>query len=102
MISSLGSTSLPRRALLGAGLAVLLGLLFFYGDGPPYDFGFRVFFPLLTVSFGGAAAGVVHFLTDRYRTGGRGWWVNVLCALVFLVAVWITAVAGFAVTGDWD
>ena len=99
---SLHSRPAVVRALQGAAIALFIGLIFFYGDGAPYDFGFRVFFPLLTASIGGASGGLFYYLMEPYGRGKRKVPVLILCVVVFLIAFWITAVAGLAVTGDWD
>jgi len=92
------------RVLQGAAIALLLMTLFFFGDGGAWDFGFRVYFPMITASIGGGFGGLFYYLMSpmRYHGGSKKVLANIICLIVYLLALWISSVAGFAVTGDWD
>ncbi len=98
---------LAKRALQGAGLAIILlsGFLGFLklkaGD---IDMGILIFWPYSTVTIGGACGGVFYYLMDYFRY--RGSWqkivVNIICALAYFVALWLSLVFALAQTGHWD
>ncbi|MFA0961044.1 hypothetical protein AB9P05_04510 [Roseivirga sp. BDSF3-8] len=93
-----------KHALAGGLLGLILITLFFFGDGPPFEFGFRVYFPTITTTLGGVAGGLFYSLLGYLRS--RRGWIGALAIFIslvaFIVILWVSAVAGFAVTGDWD
>lgn len=96
--------SLGKGALTGGAIAFILITLFFFGDGGEWDFGFRVYFPTITSTAGGAMGGIAYALLEPLRQQG-GWKkaVAILAGLLlYLAAFWLSSVAGMAVTGDWD
>ena len=100
--------TIVKRAIQGAIIGLVLMIIFMYGDNvvgnKDWAFNFREYFPMITISIGGALGAVFFALTAQLRN--QGGWVKaaaiVASILVFVFALWISAVAGFAVTGDWD
>ena len=97
-----------RRATQGAAIGLILMIIFMYGDnviGSKYwFFTFREYFPMITISLGGACGGIFYSLMEPLRNQG-GWYkiaANILCFVLFIVALWLSAVAGLATTGDWN
>jgi len=101
-----------RRALQGAGIAFLLVLVFLTiifstgsaMNGKTFLQGLWEFFPLTTASVGGAAGGVMYYLVVQ-AWSPAGWKKTIaviIGILMYLVVVWISLVAGFAATGQWD
>ena len=97
-----------KRAVQGAAVGLVPMLVFMFGDdvlrGERWTFGFREYIPMIAIMIGGAVGGMLSCLLDpmRYQGGWRRIAAIVLSVVVFIVAVWISSVAGFAVTGDWD
>lgn len=102
--NTLSYNPLKARILQGAAIALLLMTIFFFGDGGAWDFGFRVYFPMITASIGGGFGGLFYYLMTpmRARGGSKKVLAIIICVIVYLLALWISSVAGFAVTGDWD
>lgn len=100
------------RALQGAGLAfilvaIFLTVIFPIGGvlaGKGFWQGAWQFFPLLTTSIGGAFGGLFYFvMVDTWHpVGWKKVMVTVICVLAYAVALWLSLVAGFAATGQWD
>lgn len=89
--------------ITGALSAFVLITIFFFGDGGSSDFGFRVYFPTITTTFGGASAGLFYWLAQPIVSNSRFKWLLVpICFAACLAIVFFSAVAGLAVTGDWD
>jgi len=100
--------TIVKRATQGATVGLVLMIIFMYGGNvignKGWAFTFREYFPMITISVGGACGGIFYSLMEPLRNQG-GWYkvvANILCFVVFVVALWLSAVAGFAATGDWD
>ncbi len=101
-----------RSALQGAGIALLLAavflsVIFLVGDvlsGKKFWQGIWEFFPLITVTIGGALGGTFYYLLNQaWQPEG---WKKILAAtlgiLAYIVLLWLSLIAGFSVTGQWD
>ncbi len=104
--------SLGRSAVRGAGLALLLAtvflcVIFLIGDvltGKKFWQGAREFFPLITVTGGGALGGTFYYLMNQ-AWQPKGWKKIVaafVCILVYVTLLWLSLIAGFSATGQWD
>ena len=109
---TLHNNSLGRRAMQGAGIAAVLvitflSIIFFIGDvlnGKNFWQAAWEFFPLVTATAGGALGGVIYYLVVKpWNTGG---WKKILativCIVIYVVLVWLSLIAGFSATGQWD
>jgi hypothetical protein len=109
---SLPNSSLGKRTFQGAAIALVLTIIFLsimfpiggVLTGKNFWQGVWEFFPLVTVTFGGALGGMVYYLMVHvWRPGG---WKKVLAtifsALLYVVLLWLSLVAGFSATGHWD
>ena len=97
--------SLVKRALQGAGLAILLAMPFtFLIIREIDDLGILVFLPMLTTAVGGSIGGIFYYLMDNFRKDER--WnkilVNIICLIVYIITFWISLVFAFSITGHWD
>lgn len=102
---SLHPASLSKRALQGAGIALVLVLLFiFLLGGEDLDYGVWVFLPMITVPAGGALGGIFYYLMDhlRYQGGWKKVLANISSILVYILSLWISLAAALNVTGHWD
>lgn len=108
LLNNLDPKFLGTRVLVGAGIAFSLMIIFMYGDnvlhGKGWAFGFREYFPIITASVGGAIGGAFYWLMDPWRnqSGWKKILANILSLLVYVIVLWLSSVAGFAATGDWD
>jgi hypothetical protein len=102
---SLHPKSLGKRAGQGAGIALVLVVIFLLmlsvGD---IDYGVWVFLPMITVSVGGALGGIFYYLMDplRYQGDWKKALANICCILVYFMLLWLSLVAALGVTGHWD
>ncbi|HEV7350455.1 potassium transporter KefB [Telluribacter sp.] len=89
--------SLGTRALQGAGIAFILLILFFTigGDINPGSKAW-ILLPLITVTIGGAAGGIIYYLLDslRYQGGRKKYLANLLSLLAYILFVMVTFVLG--------
>ena len=109
---SLYNKSLSRRALQGAGIAfvlviIFLSIIFPIGGvlaGKNFWQGIWQFLPLVTAAVGGALGGMVYYLMVEvlYQDGWKKVLATVFSILVYIVLVWLSLVAGFSATGQWD
>jgi len=109
---SLHNISLGKRALQGAGIALVLAIIFqlfllLIGGllvGKTFWQGVWEFFPLVTVTVGGALGGIVYYLMVQvwYPGGWKKVVATIFSALVYIVLLWLSLVAGFSATGHWD
>ena len=109
---SLTNNSLGRRALQGAGIAavlviVFMSIIFSIGgvlNGKNFWQSIWQFFPLVTATFGGALGGMIYYVV--VKVWGPGGWKKILatiiCILVYIFLVWLSLIAGFSATGQWD
>ena len=97
--------SLVKRALQGAGLAILLAMPFtFLIIHEMGDLGILVFLPMLTTAVGGAIGGIFYYLMNNFRKA-EGWnkiLVNIICLIVYIITFWLSLVYAFSITGHWD
>ncbi|QNF35645.1 hypothetical protein HUW51_24130 [Adhaeribacter swui] len=94
-----------KRAGQGALIALGLVTIFIVQlQAMDVDYGAWVLLPLLTVSVGGAIGGIIYYLVEPARQGsnGRKWLVNISCALVYCLILWLSLIAALSVTGHWD
>jgi len=109
---SLPAKSMGRRAWQGAGIALVLVIVFLFiifpiGGvlvGKKFWQGAWEFLPLVTVTVGGALGGIVYYLMIQAWCP-RGWkkvLATVFSMLVYVALLWLSLVAGFSATGQWD
>ncbi|TDQ08181.1 potassium transporter KefB [Pedobacter metabolipauper] len=99
------SASLAKRILLGAGLALILIAFFLLQAGEPNPAWpkFWMIRPLIIVTLAGAMGALFYHLMDPLRNMG-GWRkisVNILCLIVYVIALWLGTVLGLDGT-LWD
>lgn len=109
---SLHNNSLGKRALQGAGIALVLVIIFLsiifpIGGvlvGKKFWQGVWEFFPLVTVTVGGALGGIVYYLMVQvwYPSGWKKVLATIFSILFYIVLLWLSLVAGFSATGQWD
>lgn len=93
---------MAKPAFVGAGVALLLlSALLFSTAGVRY--GYWVLLPVFTVAAGGAFGGALYFVLVHLRAmaGRRKALAVLLGALVYMLSVWLSAVAAFSLTGHW-
>lgn len=97
------AASLGKRMLQGAGIALILILLFLLGAGEPNpDWGkLWMVKPLLVVPLAGALGGGFYYFMDNLRY--QGGWKKVLAILlsliVYVIVLWLGTVLGL--DGTW-
>jgi hypothetical protein len=95
--------SLGIRMLEGAGIALILILIFLLGAGEPDPDWHRLWMirPLIIVPLAGALGGVHYYFMDHLRY--QGGWKKVLSIflslLVYLIVLWLGTVLGL--DGTW-
>jgi hypothetical protein len=109
---SLDNNSFGKRALQGASIAavlviVFLSFIFPIGgvlNGKNFWQSLWQFFPLVTVTVGGALGGMFYYLIVKawYPGGWKKIVATVLGILVYVLLLWLSLVAGFSATGLWD
>jgi hypothetical protein len=95
------SKLLWKRALIGAVIALVLVNIYVAGFG---KYGAWIFWPISTVTVGGACGGIFYHLMDYVRQYG-GWKkaaANILSVLVYILGLWLSLVAGLSQVGYWD
>ena len=109
---SLHNNSLSKRALQGAGIAavlvsVFLSIIFPISgvlNGKNFWQSIWQFFPLVTATVGGALGGIIYYLVVKKWYSDR--WKKILaaivCLLMYVLLVWLSLIAGFSATGQWD
>lgn len=98
---------MAKNVMVGAGIAcVAIGLFLLvnyllFGD---LGFGYMIYLPFVTVTFGGACGGIFYYLMGYFRQFGTWQKVvsHIISLLVYFVALWLSLVAALAVTGHWD
>ena len=96
----LQSKYLIKRALLGAGMALVMVSLFLVRE---LDEMWSLL-PVTAVTLAGAFGGVFYHIADHLRQQ-KGWnkiLINIFCALVYLAALYMSLVLALAITGHWD
>lgn len=106
------NTPLRERALQGAGIALVLATIFLsfllpVGGvlvGKTFWEGVWQFLPIVTTAVGGTLGGIFYFIMVQvwYRTGWKKVLATIVSVLVYFALLWITLVAGFSATGQWD
>jgi hypothetical protein len=99
------SKLLLRRALFGAGIALILITVFILGAiSADVKIGSWVFLPMLAVSAGGACGGVFYSLMDLLRVHG-GWkkiLANVVSVVLYVIGVYLSLILALHALGLWD
>ncbi|MFC3415464.1 hypothetical protein [Algoriphagus hitonicola] len=89
-------------ALLGASLplAWLLFIILTKGD----LFETWMYYPLIIIPLGGSAGGIFFFLMGFkwFPKGNQKLVAVIFSTILYFVAIWISAVMAFAVTGHWN
>lgn len=102
---SLHKVSLAKRALQGAGIALVLISIFLLkaGEPDPNPGWPKLWFirPLIIVPFAGAMGGVFYYFMDylRYQGGWRKLLANVLSLVVYIIGLWMGTILGL--DGTW-
>jgi membrane associated rhomboid family serine protease len=90
--------SLTRRMLQGAGIALIVIIIFLLGAGKANPAWSKLWMlrPLIIVPLAGAAGAAFYYLMDylRYQGGWRKILANIIGIIAFLLALWIGAVLG--------
>lgn len=113
LMHNLYNKSLGKRALQGAGIAFLLAISFllfvllFGGvlvEKKAFWEGVWEFFPLVTVTAGGALGGIIYYVMVQvwYPSGWKKIVATIISVLVYTVLLWASLIAGFSATGKWD
>jgi len=98
MMQPINRASLVKRMLLGAGIALILIIIFLLGAGDPKpEWGkFWMIRPLIIVPAAGALGGAFYYFMNHFRS--RGGWSKVLTysisLLGYLIALWMGTVLG--------
>ncbi|WP_194976118.1 hypothetical protein [Aquiflexum lacus] len=63
-----------------------------------------MYYPLTIIPIGGALAGAFFYLMgfQWFPTGNRKLIAIIFSTILYFVAIWISAVMAFAITGHWD
>ncbi|MBW3546507.1 MAG: potassium transporter KefB [Bacteroidetes bacterium] len=100
------AASMGKRMLQGAGIALILILMFLFsvgGEPDPSWSKFWIIKPLLMVPLAGALGGVFYYFMDYLRS--QGGWVKIMAIIMsligYVVLVWIGTVLGLNGT-MWD
>ena len=103
---------LGRFVLQGAGIALLLetisiAIMFTIGGvliGKTFWEGVWQFFPLVTVTAGGALGGMIYYLLVQKRqlSGWKKVMAVIFSVLFYIVLIWLSSIIGFSATGQWD
>ena len=100
---SLNSRSICKGALAGAGIALVLLLIFMLAlEDTAY--GVWVFIPMTTVTAGGALGGIYCCFMDHLRAEGS-WaraYANITSTLFYILLLWLSLIAGLHATGHWN
>lgn len=91
-------TSLVKRALQGAAIALVLIALFLLNSGEPDPEWHRLWMirPLVVVPVAGALGGIFYYLMDhlRHHGGWRKLLANFLSLIVYIIGLWLGTIAG--------
>ena len=103
---------LGKFVLQGAGIALLLvsiflAIIFPIGGvlvGKTFWQGVGQFLPLVTVTAGGALGGMIYYqvVQRRHRGGSKKVLLTIFSILLYIVLLWLSLIAGFSATGQWD
>ncbi|MBC5992397.1 potassium transporter KefB [Pontibacter cellulosilyticus] len=100
---SLNYRGICRGALAGAGIALVLLLIFMLAL-EDIAYGVWVIIPMLTMSVGGALGGIYCCFMNHLRVEGS-WakaYANITSTLFYILLLWLSLVAGLHATGHWD
>ncbi|GAB3935982.1 potassium transporter KefB [Larkinella terrae] len=96
--SPLRPSSLTRRAIIGAGIGLLLIGIFLLGVKNPNPNWPKLWMlrPLVIVPLAGATGGAVYYFLDylRYQNGWNANLVKTASLLIFLIGLWMGIVLG--------
>ncbi|MBD0289392.1 MAG: potassium transporter KefB [Flavisolibacter sp.] len=94
----LHTASLGKRALQGAGIALVLIVIFLLkaGEHDPDWHKLWMIRPLVVVPVAGAMGGVFYYFMDhlRYQGGWRKLLANILSLVVYIIGLWLGTVLG--------
>ena len=112
MQHSIPNHSLGKCAMQGAGFAAVLGIVFLsiifsiggVLNGKNFWQSAWEFFPLVTATIGGALGGMIYYLIVKawHPDGWKKILAIIVCILVYAVLLWLSLIAGFSATGQWD
>ena len=95
--------SIGKRILQGAGIALILIIMFLLSAGEPKPEWGKLWMvkPLIVVPVAGALGGVFYYFMDhlRYQDGWRKAVANILSLVGYLVILWLGSVLGL--NGTW-
>lgn len=102
--------TLGRRTLYGAGIALLLGIIFLsviFAIGNVLNgknAGQIVwnFFPLITVTVGGVLGGMIFHMLMKRQSNSRKNLAALFSVLIYILIFWLCLIAGFSAIGLWD
>jgi hypothetical protein len=88
----------------GLGASLPLAWLIFAILTKEYLFESWMFYPLTIIPFGGALGGAFFFLMgfQWFPKGNQKLIAIIFSTLMYLVALWISAVLAFSITGHWN
>lgn len=97
------SPALWKRALQGAGLAIVLLATFLTIVGA-IDDGTWVMVPMLTIAIAGGCGGIFYHLANflRIQNGWNKTVVVAICVIVYCIGLWLGLVYGLSLVGLWD
>lgn len=98
---SLSFKDLLLPAILGA--SIPLALLLFINTKED-NLESWMFYPVIMIPLGGAAGGAFFYLMGFhwFPSGNRKLIAIIFSTILYFVAIWISAVMAFAITGLWD
>ena len=112
MRHTLHNNSLGKRAIQGACIAAVLGIVFLsiifsiggVLKGKNFWQSAWEFFPLVTATVGGALGGMIYYLIVKawHPDGWKKILAIIVCILVYGLLLWLSLIAGFSATGQWD
>lgn len=97
------SAPLAKRMLQGAGIALILIVIFLLGAGEPHSDWPKLWMlkPLVIVPLAGALGGILYYIMDGLRH--QGGWKRLLAMLIsvvgYLIVLWLGTVLGL--NGTW-
>ena len=109
---TLHNNTLGKRAIQGACIAAVLGIVFLsiifsiggVLNGKNFWQSAWEFFPLVTATVGGALGGMIYYLIVKawHPVGWKKILAAIVCILVYFLLLWLSLIAGFSATGQWN
>ena len=100
--ASIDTALLSKRMLQGAGIALILIIVFLLQAGDPNPEWGKLWMirPLIIVPLAGAMGGVFYYIMDRllYHGGWKLVLANILSLIVYIIGLWLGTVLGLAGT----